>query len=310
VLHRLASELRAAEPALLGVVTGAELAATVAGEAGDEEREAAEPARRWPDSSRLEHAVERLRGEPDLERLRAGLIADDGDSARVMLLVPLAGFERLELLFDRCRERAARATGSGAWITGAFPLVLAAQRSLLKTLLVSATLSALAIGLILRGLLGSSRAALAALVPNLWPVLVVLGAMGWAGVPIDSTTVMIAAVALGLSVDDTLHVLGWFRRSAGRRGAPAAAVASVARSAPALILTTALLAGGFAVCGLSSLLPVARFGALTALALVAALAADLVLRPALLAALPPAAADRLGDPLRPAGSPRSCAGAG
>jgi hypothetical protein len=217
-----------------------------------------------------------------------------------MLLVPMAGFDRLEPMLERGRLRAERIAGAEAWITGAYPLVLAAQRSLLSTMVLSLTLTALAVAAVLRLLLGSARAALAALVPNLWPVLFALGAMGWLGVPIDSTTVMIAAVALGLAVDDTLHSLGYFRRALAARGdfpcsAPAAAVRALGRGAPALILTTALLVAGFGACALSSFLPVARFGALTGLALLAALAADLLLLPALLGTLPARAAARLRD---------------
>jgi hypothetical protein len=282
VLARAAAALRE-EPALMGVVTGAELADAVA-------REDPDPA---PPAERLERALERMRTEPGLDRLRASLLAADGGSARIMLLLPMASYDRLQPVLERCRARAERAAGAEAWITGAYPLVLGAQRSVLATVVGSLTLTALAIAAILRLLLGSARAALAALAANLWPVLFVLGTMGWAGVAIDATTAMIAAVALGLAVDDTLHTLGWFRRSARRRGAAAAAVAALGRGAPALILTTALLAAGFGICGLSSFLPVARLGALTALALVVALAADLVLLPPLLAALPPRAVARL-----------------
>jgi hypothetical protein len=237
-----------------------------------------------------------MRSEPDLDRLRATLLAADGGSARAMLLVPMAGFDRLEPVLERSRLRAERIAGAETWITGTYPLVLAAQRSLLSTMVLSLTLTALAVAAVLRLLLGSARAALAALVPNLWPVLFALGAMGWLGVPIDSTTVMIAAVALGLAVDDTLHSLGYFRRAlAARGGPPAAAVRALGRAAPALILTTALLVAGFGVCASSGFLPVARFGGLTALALTAALAADLLLLPAVLGALPARAAARLRD---------------
>jgi hypothetical protein len=310
VLAHLGAALRE-EDQVLGVVTGADLATAVArneepadavgdtvgtGEPAPPDGHA--PPLKVPD--RLGRALERMRTEPDLDRLRASLLAADGGSARVMLLVPMAGFDRLEPMLERGRLRAERIAGAEAWITGAYPLVLAAQRSLLSTMVLSLTLTALAVAAVLRLLLGSARAALAALVPNLWPVLFVLGAMGWLRVPVDSTTVMIAAVTLGLAVDDTLHSLGYFRRALaargeGRRSAPAAAVRALGRGAPALILTTALLVAGFGVCALSSFLPVARFGALTALALLAALAADLLLLAALLGALPARAAARLRD---------------
>ena len=304
VLARVGAALRE-EDQVLGVVTGADLAAAVArneepadalgdsiGTGGPAPPDGHSPP--LPDPDRLGPALERMRSEPDLDRLRATLLAADGGSARVMLLVPMVGFERLEPVLERGRLRAERIAGAEAWVTGAYPLVLAAQRSLLSTMVLSLTLTALAVAAILRLLLGGARAALAALVPNLWPVLFALGAMGWLGVRIDSTTVMIAAVALGLAVDDTLHALGYFRRALyGRRGAAAAAVRALGRGAPALILTTGLLVAGFGVCALSSFLPVARFGALTGLALLAALAADLLLLPALLGTLPAKAVARL-----------------
>ena len=139
--------------------------------------------------------------------------------------------------------------------------------------------------------------------PNLWPVLVVLGTMGWAGVPIESATVIIASVVLGLAVDDTLHSLGSFRRLAGRLPAGEAAVATLGETAGAHVLTSVTLALGFAVCGLSELAQVARFGRLSAIAILAALVADLVLVPVLLARAPRRAIDRLTRRTRLGGPP-------
>jgi len=84
-------------------------------------------------------------------------------------------------------------------------------------------------------------------------------------------------------VDDTLHSLGHFRRLAPKLGPAEAAVATLERTAPAHALTSAVLIAGFGVCGLSELVPIARFGSLAAAALGMALAADLLLVPALLA---------------------------
>jgi hypothetical protein len=108
--------------------------------------------------------------------------------------------------------------------------------------------------------------------------------MGWLGVPLDGATVMIGAVVLGLAVDDTLHTLGHFRRAL-RTGAPPgeAAVAALEETAPGHASTSAVLALGFGACALAPLVPVAWFGALAAFGIAGALAADLVLVPALLA---------------------------
>ncbi|MDX1501525.1 MAG: RND transporter, partial [Thermoanaerobaculia bacterium] len=163
-------------------------------------------------------------------------------------------------------------------------MVLAAQRRLLGALTLSLALTAAAVVTISIGLVRGGRLALAAVVPNLWPVAVALGAMGWLGVPIDAATVMIAAVVLGVAVDDTLHYLGALRRAGGGRAPAAAARWALEEVAPAHLLTTLVLAGGFAVLAGSSFLPVARFGGVAAMALLAALAADFLWVPALTAA--------------------------
>ncbi len=228
---------------------------------------------------------------PGPRRFLALLSRPSKQCARLILFTRMRGYTELEPVYRRAEEMARRVLpGVRVWITGQYPLVLEAQRSLLATIVLSLTVTFLVIGLILRLLLRSNALAWRALVPNVWPVLVILGAMGWLSIPLDSATVMIAAVALCLAVDDTLHTLGHFRRTVGRSVSDADRVAEVIatlkQTAPGHIGTSAILALGFGGCGLSSLVPVARFGGLSALAICAALAADLFLVPVLLAYAP------------------------
>jgi predicted RND superfamily exporter protein len=122
----------------------------------------------------------------------------------------------------------------------------------------------------------------------------VVGIMGWSGVPLDTATVMVASVVLGLVVDYTIHTLGHFRELAPRLGRREAVAGTLERTAPAFVLTGAILAAGFGVCALSDFSPTARFGAFSALAVTLAVAADLVLLPALLGATPRSVVERLG----------------
>ncbi len=153
--------------------------------------------------------------------------------------------------------------------------MLLAQRDLLATMAASLGLTVVVVALVLALLLRSAARWAAAMAANLWPLLLAGGLMGWAGIPLDSTTVMIAAVALGIAVDDTLHTLGELRATGGE---VAAAIGGVA---PAQLLTTIILGLGLAGCGLSDFLPIARFGLVDAAALAAALAGDWLLLPAL-----------------------------
>ena len=246
----------------------------------------------------------RRRGEatPDGDRFLALLISADGRRTRVAMTVPMAGAGALGDLFAAARAGAAAAfPDAESFVTGRYPLVLRAQRTLLATMLLSLAVAAVLVGAALWLVLGGLGLALRALVPNLWPVLVALGVMGWAGVPLDGSTVAVAAVALGLVVDDTLHTFADFRRQAPGRGSRRAVIAALGKNAPAHVATALLLAGGFALFGLSDFVAAARFGVLTSVAVVAALAADLLLVPPLLAAAGPGRL-RPGD--APSAAPR------
>lgn len=267
----LAAELRA-EPRVLGVVSAGDFVESVA--------------RHLPGGG-LEAGLDRVARHAELGRLLGFLVTLDGERARLTVLVPMLGFHRLEPLLARVRERAQAAFPEReVAVTGRFPLVLAAQRSLLRTMLTSFSLTLLCVALVFFLLLRSLSLTLRALVPNLWPLLLVLGAAGWLGFEMDSATVMTASILLGLAVDDTLHTLGYFRREAGRLPSPQAAVAALERGAGGHLLTSLVLASGFGVIATAHLAPIARFGALSAVAILVVLAADLLLVPALLAGAP------------------------
>lgn len=245
-------------------------------------------------------ATERRRG---LEHLRSGresslllstFLTPDGERARVSLFVPLSGPEEMAPIIASARAEAERRfPRSEVVVTGQFPMVLAAQRSLLETVVLSLSLTLLCVAAVFRLTAGGVPLTLRLLAPNLWPVAAVLGLMGWTGVGLESTTAIIAAVVLGLAVDDTFHTLGDFRSLAGGRPAPTAARRAVGRLAGAHAATALLLAAGFAAVGTVDVVPVARFGRLAAVAVLAALAADLLLAPALLAGASRREVDRL-----------------
>jgi uncharacterized protein len=262
--------------------------------------------------ARLGEVAERLRRHPlALGAVSAADVAADGGlrpffvgadprRARVTLSLPMGGAAALDDLFASARAAASAAFPEGeTFVTGSYPLVLRAQRELLAAMLVTVGVAVLLVAAMLRVLAGSTALAWRMLLPNLWPVLVAVGVMGWARVPLDSSTVAVAAVALGLVVDDSLHTFADFRCRAAGRGPRRAAVAALTVNAPAHLATALLLAGGFALVGFSGFVPAARFGALTAAAVAAALAGDLLLLPALLASAP-----------RPGGAPSGGAAVG
>jgi predicted RND superfamily exporter protein len=135
------------------------------------------------------------------------------------------------------------------------------------------------IGLLFR----SIEMAVLAVPANLLPVLATLGFMGLVGIRLDVATVTIAAIVLGLVVDDTTQFLYRYRHFRERSSDIAEVVGNTVRTVGRpMVITTVVLAGGFSVLGVASIKSVAFFGILLAVALISALLADLLVIPALL----------------------------
>ncbi|MBW2732652.1 MAG: MMPL family transporter [Deltaproteobacteria bacterium] len=145
-------------------------------------------------------------------------------------------------------------------------------------------MSGLLIGLLLILLFRSLSAGLIAMVPNLLPVITGLGLMGWLGISLDASTVMIATIALGVAVDDTVHFMQHYRRSLHAESSPSQAIRETLRlKGPAIVWTSVVITGGFSVLITSKFLATRHFGLLICAAMVVALLGDLLLLPALLA---------------------------
>ena len=127
------------------------------------------------------------------------------------------------------------------------------------------------------------RLALVAIVPNIFAAGLVLGLMGWLGIALDLMTITIAAISIGIAVDDTIHYLhryrSEFQEDRNYRDSVTRAHATIGR---ALFYTTLTITLGFSILTLSSFVPTIYFGLFTGIAMLTALAADLTLLPLLI----------------------------
>ncbi len=128
------------------------------------------------------------------------------------------------------------------------------------------------------------RLALAALVPNIIAAGLILGLMGWLGIPLDIMTITIAAINIGIGVDDSIHYIhrfrGEFLQDRNFWGAIRRCHNSIAR---AMYYTSVTIVLGFSILSLSNFIPTIYFGILCGLAMIAALVANLMLLPILIA---------------------------
>ena len=128
----------------------------------------------------------------------------------------------------------------------------------------------------------SVKHGLIALIPNVFPLLVLLAVMRMAGFALKPSTVLVCSIAFGLAVDDTIHVLGRFRRALAEGLSSAAAIErSVRETGPAILMTTTVVCAGFSVLMASRFEVLFLVGLMTVVSALSAVAADLFVFPAL-----------------------------
>jgi uncharacterized protein len=174
--------------------------------------------------------------------------------------------------------------GIEAVYTGLVPVVYKAQREMLNGLAWNFVTDVLTIASVMTLVFWDLSAGLILLIPSIFPMVVVFGIMGWLGVVIDVGTIMTPTVALGVSVDDVVHFLIWYRRGLSEgKSRKAATMLAYEGCARAMYQSWSVLGLGLAVFALSSFVPTQRFGALMFTLLTAALIGNLLLLPAVLA---------------------------
>ena len=146
----------------------------------------------------------------------------------------------------------------------------------------------LAITVMLYVLFRSIPLALLAIAPNMLAALVVLGGMGWFGLPLDLMTITIAAITIGIGIDDTIHYVYRYREEIEKdRNYQAAMYRSHASIGRAMYYTSVIIIFGFSILALSNFNPSIYFGLLTGVAMLSALMGALILLPQLLIVFKP-----------------------
>jgi predicted RND superfamily exporter protein len=219
------------------------------------------------------------------------LLQDDYSVGRMTARVRLSDAERLTAALGEIDPALAAGHGEGGMsvtATGYVKLMVDIEGYLVASQLRSFA-AAFAVVVVLLGLvLRSARLALFAMIPNVVPIVMGLGFMALAGIPLDPGTVMIGGVAMGLVVDDTVHFLVRLRRQiAGGAMLEEAVPRTLEQVARPIIATSVTLAVGFGAMTAASFSPNAHFGAVTAVVICLALIGDLVVLPAALLWLRP-----------------------
>jgi len=194
------------------------------------------------------------------------------------------------------RKKSGETVQIAATYTGIVPIVYKAQGALLRSLVESILLSFVMISMVMMLLLRrwrervsltnllNFRGGLLAMLPNIFPIVIVFGAMGFLGEKVDIGSMMTASVAMGIAVDDTIHFLNWYRNGLAAGKSRLGSIRNAYSHCASAMTQTTLIAGfGLSVFALSTFAPTQRFGVLMLLLLGVALIGDLVVLPAILA---------------------------
>ena len=218
-------------------------------------------------------------------------ITADHSTARISARIPLTSAQRIVDEIPAIERRIEDGLQNGrlrVQMTGHAMLAGLMQTNMIDSQLYSFSVALIVVALMMIVLLRSVALGALATIPNLLPIVVGLGAMTLFDIALNPATVMIAAVALGIVVDDTVHVMTAFERDMRATGEiPAAIRSTILEVGRPVVITSVLLAAGFVLLVLGSFLPSRQIGALIALIVSAALVADLIVVPAVLQIVPP-----------------------
>jgi predicted RND superfamily exporter protein len=225
-------------------------------------------------------------GRHELERVVAS------DYSRAQIAVKLQSMSS-ELVLDEVEraERLARdafdGTGITVLTTGSGRLFSTLDRYLVDSQVSSFGTAFVTVFGVIFVVFRSLRFGLLAIVPNLLPVVAVLGAMGYLDISLNIATVMVASVALGVVDDDTIHFINRYRVETGRGATTDEAIQIATAHEGRASLTTAIVNScGYGVLLLSEYKPTAWFGGLLALTMAVAFLAEVFILPALIKLLP------------------------
>ncbi len=214
-------------------------------------------------------------------------ISEEHDQARfsIRVLETSPDLRRQELL-DRIRSQLTDEMGFEAdqiQLTGMMVMYNNMLQSLFASQIKTIGLVFLAIMIMFLILFRSIKLALIGMAPNLIAAGSVLGLMGWLGIPLDMMTITVAAISVGIAVDDTIHYIHRFRTEFEKDGDYIATMHRCHRSiGQAMFFTSLTIITGFSILVLSNFIPTIYFGLFTGFAMFMALVGALTLLPRLI----------------------------
>ncbi|MCY1634667.1 efflux RND transporter permease subunit [Marinifilum sp. D737] len=179
-------------------------------------------------------------------------------------------------------------------VTGSSIVFFKGTQYLIKNLFLSLALAIFLIASFMAWMFSSKRMVMVALIPNLLPLIVTAALMGYFGIPIKASTILVFSIAFGISVDDTIHYLAKYRQElkATNWSIRSSVVLALRETGQSMMYTSIILFFGFSIFALSEFGGTVSLGVLVSLTLLSAMLSNLVLLPSLLLTLEKAITNR------------------
>ena len=222
---------------------------------------------------------------------RRALVSDDYSKAQVTLNIRNSSTNEYQGFFDEIGEEIDASFAHlrddypdlEVTLTGSMALLWRMSDEISKSQVESFAIALAVISVMLIVTLGSLQGGLIAMIPNLIPAFLGFGLMGLFGIPLDTDTLLIAPVIIGIAVDDTIHFMTHYRVQLIKTGSISESLRLTIRHVgQAVMFTTMVLGLGFMLLSFSDYLGMARMGFFGSLAIIMALACDLFLIPAMI----------------------------
>ena len=223
-------------------------------------------------------------------QLITGYVDSTGQYGRITTYMKDIETEKMERIETDLREAMTKIFPEqryGAEMTGKALLFLKGTKYLINNLILSLSLAILLIALFMAFLFRSFKMIIISLIPNLLPLIITAGVMGFTGIPLKPSTILVFSIAFGISVDDTIHFLAKYRQELISNGwkINKAVFAALRETGISMFYTSIVLFFGFSVFLSSNFGGTQALGGLVAVTLLMAMLANLVLLPSLLISL-------------------------
>jgi len=237
----------------------------------------------WEDPTRLEPVLALVGTSPETFE---GVVTRDFGTSNILVRTDLSGSRAIERTLARIRAWVAEHVPAEVPVelTGMLVLMSGTTSDIVRGQIESLTLALVVIFIVMSLMFLSVKIGFLAILSNVLPIVVFFGVMGWLGILLNLGTSLIAAIALGIAVDATIHYMARLNLELqGETDQAAAIVRAVRGVGKPIVDTTVALTLGFLSFAFSSFVPIENFGVLAGITMATSLGTNLVLLPALLA---------------------------